>query len=56
VGLCLARSGYSVDTASAALERLIRDGSFAGRAKEIAAQIQSENALQLACDAIDAVL
>ena len=55
-GLCLARSEYSVETAAATLERLMGDESFAVRAKEIAAQIHSENALEVACNAIEAVL
>lgn len=56
VGLCLARSDYSAETAAAALGRLLAEPGFAARAAEAGARVQCENALLLACDAIEAVI
>jgi len=56
VGLYLARSAYSTELAAAALSRLLTGPSFAGRAREVAAQVESEEALMLAGDAIEAVI
>ena len=55
VGLCLARSDYSAEAAKAALRRLLIETSFSARAKEVAAQVGSEEALMLACDTIGAM-
>jgi rhamnosyltransferase subunit B len=54
-GLCLSRTSYSANTAAGALERLLRDPRFATRAAEASNQIQKEDALALACDAIEAI-
>ncbi|MGO9436840.1 MAG: glycosyltransferase [Terracidiphilus sp.] len=54
-GLHLPRSVYSVKTATAALERLLADEQFSARAAQVAAQIQSEDGLNSACNAIEAL-
>jgi rhamnosyltransferase subunit B len=54
-GLCLSRKSYSAETAAGALERLLSDPRFATRAAEASKQIQKENALALACHAIEAI-
>jgi UDP:flavonoid glycosyltransferase YjiC (YdhE family) len=56
VGLHLPRSKYSVSTAAAALERLLTEKRFADRATGVAAQIQSEDGLNSACNAIETLL
>jgi UDP:flavonoid glycosyltransferase YjiC (YdhE family) len=56
VGLHVPRSKYSAGTAAAALERLLGDSRFAARAAQASAQMQAEDGLTAACDAIDAVL
>lgn len=56
VGLCLARSVYSAESATAVLSRLLTEPGFAARAAEAGARIQREDALLLACDAIEAVV
>jgi len=55
VGLHVSRNAYSAKTAMAALERLIGDSSFTARATEVATQMQREDGLASACDAIEAV-
>ncbi len=55
VGLHVSRNTYSVKSAVAALERLIGDSSFTVRAAEVAVQMQREDGLASACDAIEAV-
>ena len=52
-GLCLARSEYSVKTAVGALRRLLGDEWIAAKAAEAGKQVQKENALLIACDAIE---
>ena len=56
VALCVARSAYSADSAAAALRRLMTEPSFAARAAEAGARVQGEDALLLACDAIEAAI
>ena len=56
VGLCLARTEYAAESAVAYLRILLDEGQFAAKASEVATQIQSEDALHLACDAIERVL
>jgi len=55
-GLHLPRSRYSVDTAVAALERLLGQPRFAQRALEVDHELQKEDGLNGACDAIESVL
>jgi rhamnosyltransferase subunit B len=55
-GLCLARKKYAADTAAASLHHLLREERFGARSAEVRAQIQSEDALGLACDAIEGIL
>jgi len=55
VGLCLARSAYSAESATAVLSRLLTEPNFAARARGIATQVESEEALMLACDAVEAI-
>jgi rhamnosyltransferase subunit B len=55
-GLWLERTDYSAGTAVAALQRLLRDPLFASRALEVKAQLQKEDGLNGACDAIQTVL
>lgn len=54
VALHLPRVKYSVDTATAALKKLLEQSDFAIRAREIGNQVSVENGLELACNAIDA--
>jgi rhamnosyltransferase subunit B len=55
VGLCLARNVYSAESVTAALSRLLTEPRFAAQAAEAGARVQCEDALLLACDAIEAV-
>jgi rhamnosyltransferase subunit B len=55
-GLHVSRSDYSPDTATVALECLLRDSHFATRAAKIGAQLQEEDGLTLACNAIESIL
>lgn len=55
VGLCLARSAYSAESATAVLSRLLTEPNFAARARGLATQVESEEALMLACDAVEAI-
>jgi rhamnosyltransferase subunit B len=55
-GLCLPRAQYSVETATAALARLLCDPGFATYAAKLGAQMASENAMATACDAIESML
>src|SRR6202042_2322665 len=54
-GLCLARRDYSVQSAVDVLGRLFGDGQFAARVVEVGAQVQGEDALTVACDAIESM-
>jgi UDP:flavonoid glycosyltransferase YjiC (YdhE family) len=56
LGLCLARSEYLAQTAANTLETLLGNPQIAARASEVGEQIRSEDALTVACDAIEAVL
>jgi hypothetical protein len=53
--LHLARKSYAVDRATAALERLIADSRFTLRAAEVATEMQREDGLSSACNAIKSV-
>ncbi|HEV2619931.1 MAG TPA: nucleotide disphospho-sugar-binding domain-containing protein, partial [Acidobacteriaceae bacterium] len=55
-GLHLPRSTYSLKTATDSLERLLCESHFANRAKEIGRQMQGEDGLASACDAIQLLL
>ena len=55
-GLHVSRNTYSPKTATSALQRLLRESHFASRAREIGKQIQDEDGLALACDAIESIL
>jgi rhamnosyltransferase subunit B len=55
-GLHVPRKAYSVKTAMSALERLLGEPHFANRASEIGKQMQQEDGLALACDAIESIL
>jgi UDP:flavonoid glycosyltransferase YjiC (YdhE family) len=55
-GMCLTRSEYSANTAAAALKRLLGDARFTARAMQVRARVQEEDALTVACDAIEALL
>jgi UDP:flavonoid glycosyltransferase YjiC (YdhE family) len=56
IGLYLSRNAYSAKSASAALERLLNDSSFAGRAAEVGSRLREEDGLTPACDAIESIL
>ena len=55
VGLCLARADYSVETAAAALSRLLTEPGFAVRAAEVVTQDKNEESLIAACSAVEAI-
>jgi rhamnosyltransferase subunit B len=55
-GLHLARTNYSPDTTTKALQRLLYEPHFALRAAQIEAGMKDENGKALACDAIETVL
>ena len=55
-GLHLPRTRYSVETAAAAIQLLLKDARFSVRSAELASRISSENALQVACDAIESLV
>jgi len=55
VGLCLARADYSVETATAALSRLLTEPGFAVRAAEVVTQGKNEESLMAACGAVEAI-
>jgi len=54
-GLHVSRNTYSLKTATSALQRLLCESHFAERAREIGAQMQGEDGLTLACDAVESV-
>ncbi len=56
VGLTLARTVYSEETAEQALARLLCEPAFARAAGEIGARVREENAIGAASDAVEAVL
>ena len=55
-GLHLARTGYSLDTTTKALHRLLSEPQFARRATAIATAMKEEDGQTLACNAIEALL
>ncbi len=55
-GIHLPRSKYSVEAAVRALERLLGEKQFSGRAAEVGEKVRSENGLGGACDAIESLL
>jgi UDP:flavonoid glycosyltransferase YjiC (YdhE family) len=55
-GLHIPRKAWSPETATAALERLLRDNQFSERAVKVGTQVSSEPALAIACDAIESLL
>lgn len=55
-GLHLPRSRYTVETATAALGRLLNNPRFSAISTEIASRIPGEDATGLACDAIHSLL
>lgn len=55
-GLHLPRSAYTVNSATAALERLLTEERFSERAARVGEQIRSEDGLNSACDAIEKLL
>jgi rhamnosyltransferase subunit B len=55
-GLCLSRTEYSAETASAVLARLLNQPRFAIKAADLAAQVRQEDALNAACNAIESML
>lgn len=56
MGLHVPRQTYSLKPATSALQRLLSEPHFATRAKEIGAQVQKEDGLTLACDAVESLL
>ena len=56
MGLSLERKRYSAETAAKALARLTGDTRFAARAQKIASQIQAEDGVTSACNAIENLL
>ena len=55
-GIHLPRRAYTVSSAAAALERLLLRAPFAEQAARLRAQIQAEDGLVAACDAIESLL
>lgn len=56
IGLSVARTEYSVDTALASLDRLLREPRFASRAAELGAIVRSQHGIQEACDAVETAM
>jgi rhamnosyltransferase subunit B len=55
VGLNVARSHYSVDTAVAALKSILESPRISARAAEVGYQVAAEDGLGAACDAIESM-
>jgi rhamnosyltransferase subunit B len=55
-GVHLPRSAYSVKAAVAALERLLREKQFSDRAAQVGEEMQAEDGLASACNAIETLL
>jgi len=55
-GIHLARNAYSVKAAVAALERLLQEKQFANRAAQVGEEVQAEDGLTSACNAIETLL
>jgi rhamnosyltransferase subunit B len=56
VGRTIARKNYRSRTVAAELSRLCSDRSYATRASQVAAVVESEHGVATACDAIERVL
>ncbi|MGA2850462.1 MAG: glycosyltransferase [Terracidiphilus sp.] len=54
-GIHVPRSTWSPETATAALERLLHETQFSQRAMQVGAEVQAEDGLTSACDAIEAL-
>lgn len=54
-GLCVARARYTGESATAALRALLKDNRFVNRASKAAAHLSTEDALNAACNAIEAL-
>jgi rhamnosyltransferase subunit B len=55
-GLHLPRKKYTVDTATAAIKRLLDEPQFSAVSAEIGSRVREENAVGSACTAIEALL
>lgn len=55
-GIHVPRSSWSPGVAASTLERLLSDAHFSERATRVGAQIQAEDGLGAACDAIESIL
>jgi UDP:flavonoid glycosyltransferase YjiC (YdhE family) len=55
-GIHLPRREYSVDAATAAVERLLREPGFAERAALAGERVRAEDGLTSACDAVESLL
>jgi len=56
VGLNVARSQYSVDTAIEALKSILESPRISARAAEVGSQVAAEDGLGSACDAIESIV
>ena len=56
LGMCLARRLYAAEKTTAALNQLLTESSFAQASTRISEQMKEQDALQVACDAIEAIL
>ena len=56
VGLHIPRNEYTVETAMAALKKLLQDSRFSNRSAQIGTRLSAEKSLITACDAIQSVL
>lgn len=56
IGHVLVRTRYTARRAAYALDRLLRDPSYAARAATLGRQVQKEQGIRTACDAIEARL
>ena len=55
-GIHLPRTAYTVSSAMVALDRLLHEAHFAERAARAAREMQAEDAVPAACDALEALL
>ena len=55
-GLSVARKEYSVETATVALARLLRDSAFSGQAGDVARVIDAQDGMKQGCDAIESAV
>lgn len=56
VGLTLSRRKYSLESATAKIQRLLTEPGFEVRAQDVALQLNRENGLSAACDALQSIL